>query len=500
MRCDEIRLEDLLNEAETDSLDAQTSAHLSDCARCQARLLSLAGDDTWWREAQDLLRAQQHDPPVASGVDSSILVALDSSLSDDLPATCESVSLDFLSPPSHPEMLGRLGRYEIESVIGSGGMGVVLRGFDTELHRPVAIKVLAPHLAGSGAARARFAREAQAVAAIAHEHVLPVHNVESSGKLPYLVMPFIAGSSLQVRLDRQGPLAIKDVVRIALQTAQGLSAAHAQGIVHRDVKPANILLEEDVDRVRITDFGLARAADDASVTRTGILAGTPQYMSPEQTRGEPIDPRSDLFSLGSVMYAMCTGRPPFRAETTMGVLRRISDDAPRPPREVNSDVPEWLETIILRLLAKPPGDRYASAAEVAGLLEQCLAHLQHPTSAPLPVIAVARAPRAASALRKRPLRLAASALLLIAVGLSLKPLWFAGHTASTEQSPSSEAAVESSAPAIDVAESIRWHDGVEQQLDGIRLDMRWIETDTGSNVLQPNEEGATTDQTGPTDD
>ncbi len=336
-----------------------------------------------------MLREERRDPPVASGVDSSILVALDSSLSDDLPAACESVSLDFLSPPSHPEMLGRLGRYEIESVIGSGGMGVVLRGFDTELHRPVAIKVLSPHLAGSGAARARFAREAQAVAAIAHEHVLPVHNVESSGKLPYLVMPFIAGSSLQTRLDQQGPLAIKDVVRIALQTAQGLSAAHAQGIVHRDVKPANILLEEDVDRVRITDFGLARAADDASVTRTGILAGTPQYMSPEQTRGEPIDPRSDLFSLGSVMYAMCTGRPPFRAETTMGVLRRISDDAPRPPREVNSDVPEWLETIILRLLAKPPGERYVSAAEVARSARTVPGPSAHPTSVPLPVFAAA---------------------------------------------------------------------------------------------------------------
>ncbi len=303
-------------------------------------------------------------------------------------------------------------------------------------------------------------RKAQAVAAIAHEHVLPVHNVESSGKLPYLVMPFIAGSSLQTRLDQQGPLAIKDVVRIALQTAQGLSAAHAQGIVHRDVKPANILLEEDVDRVRITDFGLARAADDASVTRTGILAGTPQYMSPEQTRGEPIDPRSDLFSLGSVMYAMCTGRPPFRAETTMGVLRRISDDAPRPPREVNSDVPEWLEAIILRLLAKPPGERYASAAEVARLLEQCLAHLQHPTSVPLPAFTGGLTSPAGGMLQKRrTVLLAAAALLLIAVGLSVGPFWSAVHKASTDRRSSSRAPVESSARKrrTGITPLARWH-------------------------------------------
>jgi serine/threonine protein kinase len=249
--------------------------------------------------------------------------------------------------------------------------------------------------------------------------------------------------------------------------------------VHRDVKPANILLEEDVDRVRITDFGLARAADDASVTRTGILAGTPQYMSPDQTRGEPIDPRSDLFSLGSVMYAMCTGRPPFRAETTMGVLRRISDDAPRPPREVNSDIPEWLETIILRLLAKAPGDRYASAAKVADLLEQCLAHLQHPTSTPLTVITGALTLPAGGVLQKRRNVLrAAAVLLLIAVGLSVGPFWSAVHKPSTDPRSSSGAPVESSSPASDVPESLRWHDGTYQQLYELEQDTLRIEAET----------------------
>ena len=165
---------------------------------------------------------------------------------------------------------------------------------------------------------------------------------------------------------------------------RGLAAAHAQGLVHRDVKPANILLADGVERVKLTDFGLARAADDASLTKTGIIAGTPQYMSPEQARGESVDQRSDLFSLGSVLYAMCTGRAPFRAETSYGVLRRITDEEPRPIREINPDIPEWLCRIIAKLMSKQPDDRFESAREVAELLEECLAHVQQPTAVPLP--------------------------------------------------------------------------------------------------------------------
>jgi serine/threonine-protein kinase len=291
-----------------------------------------------------------------------------------------------LSPPSHPEMLGRLGRYEVERLIGSGGMGIVFKGFDTELHRPVAIKVLAPHLAGSGAARQRFAREARAAAAVVHEHVVAIHNVESDGASPFLVMQFVAGESLQARLDRQGPLDLCEVLRIGRQTAAGLAAAHAQGLVHRDVKPSNILLEHGVERALLTDFGLARAADDASLTHTGHLPGTPHYMSPEQARGEPIDLRSDVFSLGSVMYAMATGRPPFRAETGLAVLRRITDERPRPLVEVNAELPAWFQALVAKLHAKSPAERFQSADEVATLLEQCLAHVRQPAAVPLPEV------------------------------------------------------------------------------------------------------------------
>src|SRR5205807_415076 len=182
--------------------------------------------------------------------------------------------------------------------------------------------------------------------------------------LPYLVMSFVAGRSLQERIDAEGPLGVKEIVRIGMQAASGLAAAHAQGLVHRDVKPANILLENGVERVRLTDFGLARAVDDASLTQSGVIAGTPPYMSPEQAQGEAVDHRTDLFSLGSTLYAMCTGHAPFRADSAMAVLRRVCDEQPRPVRAVNPDVPGWLADIIGKLHAKEPAQRFQTAAEV----------------------------------------------------------------------------------------------------------------------------------------
>jgi len=269
-----------------------------------------------------------------------------------------------LTAASHPEMLGRIGRYDVERLIGSGGMGVVFKAYDPELHRPVAVKLLAPYLASSGSARNRFAREARAAAAVVDDHVVPIHNVETDGEHPFLVMKFIAGGSLQQRLDREGPLDVCEVLRIGIHTVKGLAAAHAQGLIHRDVKPSNILLDEGVDRALLTDSGLARASDDASLTRSGFHPGTPHYMSPEQVRGESIDARSDLFGLGCVLYALCTGHPPFRSETSYAVLRRITDDTPRPIRETNPNVPAWLERIVMKLLAKSPDGRYSSATEL----------------------------------------------------------------------------------------------------------------------------------------
>jgi serine/threonine protein kinase len=290
-----------------------------------------------------------------------------------------SPALDFLAPAEQPDLLGRLGHYDVQEVVGHGGMGIVLKAFDQQLHRVVAIKVMAAPLATSATARRQFKREAQAAAAVSHDHIVTIHAVDDAGERPYFVMQYVAGLSLQQRIERDGPLQLYEVLRIGMQTASALAAAHAQGLVHRDVKPANILLENGVERVKITDFGLARAASEASTTQSGLIAGTPQYMSPEQAQGDTIDPRTDLFSLGSVLYAMCTGRAPFRAAGTMAVLKRVCEESPKPIRETNPECPEWLVAIIDKLHAKNPAERFQSATEVADLLAAHLAELQQPT-------------------------------------------------------------------------------------------------------------------------
>ncbi len=375
--CDRKQLQNLLTESLPEKEETEVSEHLSNCSQCRHEFEVLAATNEWWSEASERL---SRSAARRAGFSTHGY----SSHDDDASHFSADFAVDFLEPSDDQSSLGRLGDYEIVEVIGRGGMGIVLKGFQKELHRHVAVKVLSPHLATSGAARRRFAREAQATAAVVNPHVMAIHSVNANAKLPYLVMPYVACQSLQERLDQQGPLDVKDVLRIGMQASLGLSAAHAQGLVHRDVKPANILLETNVDRVLLTDFGLARAVDDATLTRTGIIAGTPQYMSPEQANGDAVDHRSDLFSLGAVLYAMCTGRPPFRADTTFGILRRIRETAPRPIREINPEIPQWLERIVMKLLAKDVAERFGSAAEVATLLEQSLAHVQQPTSVDLP--------------------------------------------------------------------------------------------------------------------
>lgn len=284
--------------------------------------------------------------------------------------------LQFLQPSNRPGSLGRIGHYEVLKVLGKGGFGIVLRAFDETLQREVALKVLAPAIAATSPARKRFLREARSAAQIRHEHVVQVHAVEEQ-PLPYLVMEFIPGETLQQRLDRTGPLEAAEIVRLGRQIAEGLAAAHTHGLIHRDIKPGNVLIEAGAqERIKITDFGLARTADDASQTQSGVLAGTPMYMAPEQARGETLDHRADLFSLGSVLYVMASGRPPFRASTTYAVLKRVAEDTPRPIREVIPEVPQGLCDIIARLHAKKPEDRYQSARKVADVLADCAVRFQ----------------------------------------------------------------------------------------------------------------------------
>ncbi len=288
--------------------------------------------------------------------------------------------LDFLIRSEKPNCLGTLGQYEIMGYIGGGAMGVVLKAHDTKLNRMVAVKLLAPELAANPTARRRFVREAQAGASVVHPHVVTIHAVGEENNLPYLVMECVDGISLRHKIDQEGPLALREILRIGSQIADGLAAAHQQGLIHRDIKPANILLEHGLERVKITDFGLARAVDDLSVTQTGEVAGTPPFMSPEQAEGKRVDQRTDLFSLGSVLYSMCTGLAPFRANSAVATLRCVCDGKPRPIRELNPDIPDWLVEIVDRLLQKNLDDRFQTAREVCDLLHQHLAGSQHPPS------------------------------------------------------------------------------------------------------------------------
>lgn len=384
MQCDDGQLLAMLRTEGGITEQQPVFDHVEGCPRCQSRLRELAADEGDWQNVAVALSP-------ASDADQAMDIELEQTVQPRLSRWAErsiewseSMIKQLLEPPSHPEMLGRLGRYEIECLIGSGGAGIVFKAHDTELQRPVAVKILAPYLSSSGSARQRFAREARSAAGIVDDHVVPIHNVESEHQPPFLVMQYVAGGSLQEKLDRNGPLDVVEIVRIGVQTARGLAAAHAQGLIHRDVKPSNILLDEGVERALLTDFGLARTQDDACLTRSGFHPGTPHYMSPEQVRGETLDDRSDLFSLGCVLYALCTGHPPFRADSGYAVLRRITDDTPRPIRDVNPDIPEWLENVVLKLLGKDRKQRFQSAAEVADMLSKWLAHLQRPHVVPAP--------------------------------------------------------------------------------------------------------------------
>lgn len=326
---------------------------------------------------------------------------------------------DILTPPQHPDMIGRLSRYDIVREIGRGTLGIVFKAYDAEFNRPVAIKILAPHFAEQGAARKRFAQEAIAIAGVLHPSVIAIHDVNDNGKTPFIVMPYISGPTLQDLIDRQGPLEEIEIVRIALQITSGLSAAHAQGLVHCDIKPANVLVEAGVNRVLLTDFGLARALEDASPPRSGSLARTPNYLSPEQTRGERPDQRSDLFSLGSLMYFMATGRLPFRSESPYGVLSRIRSDEPTPVREVNGSISQTVAAVIVRLMRKCPSERFQNAADLHRDLEQHLKNLHQPVDARAPTAGHVKLAGAPWSSRSFFLALAAASVVCMALGYAV---------------------------------------------------------------------------------
>jgi serine/threonine protein kinase len=390
---------------------ARMEQHLESCESCRESFDRLVGDERWLRA----VRRHLGDEPASNSAQNVLA----------------SETLEFLAPTDWPDSLGRLGAYEIKGLLGRGGMGIVLKAFDPALRRNVAIKVLSTTLASSGVARQRFLREARAAAAVVHPHVVAVYAVVESATQPFMVMEYVPGRSLQERLDKHGSLPLIEILRIGMQTADGLAAAHAQGLVHRDVKPANILLEDNVERVRLSDFGLARAAADAAVTRSGVVAGTPHYMAPEQALGHAADQRSDLFSLGSTLYSMCAGHPPFRAETPLAVLKRVCDDKARPLLEVNPETPRWLDAIISRLMHKDPAGRFQTAAEVSDLLRRCLAHAQQPNLVALPGDAALEERRVS--VRRGRRKAAFLALFVLVAGASSLMWWNPGKPHQIEK-------------------------------------------------------------------
>jgi serine/threonine protein kinase len=386
---------------------------------------------------------------------------------------------DFLAPPQEAGEIGRLGPYRVRKVLGIGGMGIVFQAEDPQLQRPVALKTMKRSLAADAVARRRFFREAQAAAALVHDHIVTIHQVAEDRGIPFLAMQLLQGETLEDRQKRENRLPLAEVLRIGREISQGLGAAHERGLIHRDIKPANIWLESrggvvsggvvsgkegsrpadhspltthhSPARVKILDFGLARvtgagesmtpdtgaAQEETSgtaLTIVGAIMGTPAYMAPEQASGGVVDARCDLFSLGCVLYRMCTGAVPFQGVDKMATLRALTYDDPRPPVQLNPAVPPALSALILKLLAKRPEDRYPSAYAV---VEALAAIEKEQLRGPQP------SPR-----RQRRLVLAAAVLvgLLVAAGFLFGPSLFRSGTGPDNPSAPPPKKVASSRP------------------------------------------------------
>jgi serine/threonine protein kinase len=401
---------------------------------------------------------------MSASSEQSAALSADTSASGAEPGSATEEMLGFLAAAQGAGELGRLGAYRVLKVLGQGGMGMVLLAEDVQLKRPVALKVMKPELAKKQVARTRFLREAQAAAGLRHDHIVTIYQVGEEHGAPYLAMELMEGLSLEDWLHKGKQPNLRHVLRIGREIALGLAAAHARGLVHRDIKPANVWLDSaHQGRVRILDFGLARGLDDeVHLTQSGAIIGTPAYMAPEQARGEKVDARTDLFSLGVVLYRLTTGRLPFQGANTMAVLTALAMDTPPAPVVINHDLPAALSDLIVQLLSKDPAQRPQSAKEVAEALLAIDSGLTAaPTAVAVPMLvreaepmrvvrpatSLPPSPPAASAGRSRRRWLVAAALLAV-----LGPLaWFFGPTIFRVVTNKGELVVRVEDPDIEVA-------------------------------------------------
>jgi serine/threonine protein kinase len=269
-------------------------------------------------------------------------------------------------------MISQLGRYEILGELGQGAMGVVYKAKDPLIDRVVAIKTINLGLAleEKDEYEGRFYQEAKAAGRLSHPNIVTIYDVGKSGDVAYIAMEFLHGKELRDIMNEGGLLPVDKALDIAAQVSQGLAYAHEHGIVHRDVKPSNIMVAND-GHVKITDFGIARMASASVRTQTGMVVGSPKYMSPEQVMGKEIDQRSDIFSLGVMLYEILTGQAPFNGENINAIMYQTLNSVPVPPGLLNSDVPEMADFIVVKALSKSPEDRYQNASDFAADLQAC---------------------------------------------------------------------------------------------------------------------------------
>ncbi len=416
--------------------------HLRNCASCRQIWQSLqtetiaAPTPPSLHPAGDTNPGEPVRPSSIPAVTWSSAVMLEGGGSDRAPApprspsTRATPSFAFLAPPQELNEIGCLGNYRITGVLGEGGMGFVFDAFDIHLQRRVALKVLKPELAANLSFRERFLQEARAAAALPDEYIITIYQVGLENDVPFLAMKFLHGESLEQRSQRDGRLPTHEVLRIGREIALGLSAAHDRGLIHRDIKPANLWLEtpppqqgapsgsrlscEYQYRVKVLDFGLARPINDTRhLTATGLIVGTPAYLAPEQARGQPLDHRCDLFSLGCVLYRMVTGILPFDGPDTLAQLTALAIQDPQPIEELAPELPPELRNLIHQLLAHDPAHRPPTARAVAEILRS-LEKGETPAPEFASLVATPRASRTPAPTRRPPMRwrwLAASGLL-----------------------------------------------------------------------------------------